>query len=153
MVRIIPHNFTFRTSRTVDGLAHIMRLRESASINPRQLVADFKARVLDGDGHSMVCSCSAERDDMSAWLEHAEHLGPKLDCERRLSRILLLAHEAGRRARIDIFVFGRRGILAVETLVRYLRRGLICYDAVYAVVRHCLDHVAAVAAPQFDLAV
>jgi hypothetical protein len=42
------------TRRSVNRLADVVRLRESAAVVPRDHVADFKARILDRDGHAVI---------------------------------------------------------------------------------------------------
>src|SRR5215207_3907483 len=38
----------------IESLAHVERLRKSAPVHPHDLIADFKARVLDGADHAVI---------------------------------------------------------------------------------------------------
>ena len=85
----------FAAEGLINPLRHVMRFGESASIEPRNHVADFKARILDRHGEPVIGARAAGGDDVPARLEHSHDLGPKLDRECRLAGIPGFAHEAG----------------------------------------------------------
>src|SRR6185312_51757 len=137
----------------VEMLCNIVRLREASSIDPSKLIADLKARILDRAHHAVKGARPAKGDQMRAWLEHPQHLGPESRIVRDLAGIPFLAHEAARQPRVATILASlcRRRVLAAEALDdRDKGIGRISDTGVVAAIGNAFQNFAAISGHEAD---
>ena len=88
-----PNLCAFVAERLVDPLADVMRFRKAAAVDPGELIADLETGILDRAGQPMIGARAAERDQVAARLQHAEHFAPEFDRKRDGSIVPLFPHE------------------------------------------------------------
>src|SRR5258708_6560931 len=89
--------------RSINPLAHAVRLGKAPAVDPHDGIADIEARILDGTSHAMIGSCTPESDEVSSWLERAVNLCPHLRLKCDVTAIPCFAHEAARnQSRITV---------------------------------------------------
>lgn len=83
-----------RQATLAGHLADVGAFREARSISPiEDRIADFKARIFNGDRHTVIRACATERQQVTTGLQNAQGFGPCFDLVRDSRRIPALSHE------------------------------------------------------------